>query len=253
MLENITVTGIADIKRVWSEKGRDFSMTCRSSYGISLCECGEIVYHHKGNDIVSDKAHAILLPQGSTYTLTGTSDGWFPLVNFYAAPDFSCDSFVLFPLADYERCIGIFKRLQTQSFVPRGRAGTMALLYQLFEQIELPDPKLTKPLTRAMDYLSSHLCDFSLCEADLSNAAGISAVWLRKLFSENYGISPKQMILQRRLQIAQRLLTEENISVTEVAEKSGFSDIYHFSRFFSERTGFTPTKYRKISREAQFL
>ena len=45
---------------------------------------------------------------------------------------------------------------------------------------------------------------------------------------------------------------KEDISVTEISNKCGFSSISYFSRIFKKETGVTPLKYRKINKKAFF-
>ena len=253
VLDAVTVTGLNGIRRVWSPKGKKYTMENRRWYGISLCECGEIIYRHAGGETVSDACHAVLLPRGGSYRLEGTADGWFPMIDFSCTPDFQCDRITAFPLANPERCFRLFRQLQAQSLRPNGHAGMMALFYQLLEQIDHPEQQDETPMARAIACMDAHIGDSELSEAMLCRAAGVSGVWLRRLFTDNCGIPPKQMILQRRLQMAQRLLAEENDSVAEIALQCGFSDIYHFSRFFRQRTGMPPSRYRRITRETQII
>ena len=51
---------------------------------------------------------------------------------------------------------------------------------------------------------------------------------------------------------SQRLLTE-GISVLEVSQELGFSDVAHFSRFFGNRTGVAPSRWRDHVERAQNL
>ncbi|MBR4034234.1 MAG: helix-turn-helix domain-containing protein, partial [Clostridia bacterium] len=69
--------------------------------------------------------------------------------------------------------------------------------------------------------------------------------YLYKVFKNNVAISPKQYILQSKLLQAQLLLKESDLSISEVGDAVGFSDVLAFSRFFSSRTGCSPTDYRK--------
>lgn len=81
----------------------------------------------------------------------------------------------------------------------------------------------------------------------LSDILFISSDYLRHLFKEVTHDSPIQYILQIRMQNAQKLLSTTDLPVYEVAEKSGFTDCFHFSRMFKKATGFTPTQFRKKS------
>ena len=66
----------------------------------------------------------------------------------------------------------------------------------------------------------------------------------KKLFARYLGQSPRQYLLQRRLDIARILLRNPNIPIGKVAENCGFSSIYHFSRAFHTAEGCSPSDYR---------
>lgn len=55
---------------------------------------------------------------------------------------------------------------------------------------------------------------------------------------------------QIRINAAKELLFEENIPVAEVAELCGFVNASHFTRYFKEKTGYTPAAFRRLYRQA---
>ena len=66
----------------------------------------------------------------------------------------------------------------------------------------------------------------------------------RKLFKSTYGISPNQYHLNLRLDKAKDLLTTSNLSITEVADQTGFDSIFYFSKVFKKKTGHSPKTFR---------
>lgn len=83
-----------------------------------------------------------------------------------------------------------------------------------------------------------------LTVAALCGKLGVSQPYLYRVFQKNLGVSPKQYILQLRLDQSRLLLRQTRLSVTQVASSVGFSDRLSFSRFFSAREGCSPTDYR---------
>ena len=81
-LSAITVTELIDAVTVPSAKGRHFKMNCRKSFALSFCISGKITYYHRGQEFISDRDHAVLLPRGAAYTLYGNEAGFFPLMDF---------------------------------------------------------------------------------------------------------------------------------------------------------------------------
>lgn len=73
---------------------------------------------------------------------------------------------------------------------------------------------------------------------------GITTARLHLICQRMAGISPKQLILERLLQEAKRLLIHSQLSANEVCFILGFKDPSYFSRFFNRHTGFTTKDYR---------
>lgn len=74
---------------------------------------------------------------------------------------------------------------------------------------------------------------------------GISQPYLYKIFTAEYGISPRQYITRVRITEAKRLLSEGGISVSEAARAVGFEDALAFTRCFRKYEGICPTRYKK--------
>ena len=78
----------------------------------------------------------------------------------------------------------------------------------------------------------------------LADMAGFSPDYFRKLFIKEYGLPPKEYLLQRRLSEADALLKSSELSVSAVATQVGFSDVSQFSRFYKERRGVAPSRLK---------
>lgn len=82
----------------------------------------------------------------------------------------------------------------------------------------------------------------------LGRISGYSGEYFRHLFTEEFGISPQQYIVKKRLDHARRLLENTDIKCTEIAGMSGFSDSGQLTKMFSAAYGVTPLKYRRKMR-----
>lgn len=89
------------------------------------------------------------------------------------------------------------------------------------------------------DWLSDH----SLSE--LAEKLGITDRHLRRSFAAEYGVSPVQFLQTRRLLLAKNLLTDTNLSITEVAMATGFGSIRRFNDLFKKQYRLTPSSFRK--------
>jgi len=59
------------------------------------------------------------------------------------------------------------------------------------------------------------------------------------------GISPKQYLLNYRMNVALSLMHKNNISVSAAAYSVGYTDVCNFSKMFKKTFGISPSKYVK--------
>lgn len=88
-------------------------------------------------------------------------------------------------------------------------------------------------------------------EIDLEEAArqaDLSPFHFLRLFANVLGVTPHQYLVRSRLRHAARLLTDDDIAVTEIAYDVGFGDLSNFVRTFHRAAGVSPTKFRAASR-----
>ncbi|MBE8168324.1 MAG: DNA-3-methyladenine glycosylase 2 family protein [Shewanella sp.] len=86
---------------------------------------------------------------------------------------------------------------------------------------------------------------------DLSDRLGISSRYLRKLFQDQFGTSPKQFMQYQQLLFAKTLLHQTQLNITDVALISGFHSIRNFNQIFKQKLLLTPSQFRKDSFETR--
>lgn len=65
-------------------------------------------------------------------------------------------------------------------------------------------------------------------------------------YKEFFHISPKADLISARVDRAKYMLTNEALSITEVSELVGYSNVFHFIRQFKSITGYSPGKWKNL-------
>ena len=79
----------------------------------------------------------------------------------------------------------------------------------------------------------------------LSEKYHFSYSYLSAIFTEKFGINFSKYLKKVRISKAKLFLTETRLTLTEICEKVGYTELGYFSRVFKEETGMTPSQYRK--------
>ena len=106
---------------------------------------------------------------------------------------------------------------------------------------------LCRPQIRCAKQLIDDAPDLPWSLSELANAAGLSRYQLIRGFARELGLTPHSYIVQRRLEIARRLVRAGR-ALAEVALTTGFSDQSHLTRQFLRQYGVTPHQYRLATR-----
>lgn len=81
--------------------------------------------------------------------------------------------------------------------------------------------------------------------ASLARQAKCSPDHLTRMFRKVTGTSPSRFVVEARIDRARQLLTETDLNVSQIATALGYSNVYFFSRQFSQEAGASPTQYRQ--------
>ncbi|MDR6969448.1 AraC-like DNA-binding protein [Flavobacterium arsenatis] len=73
--------------------------------------------------------------------------------------------------------------------------------------------------------------------------------YLSDLFSSIEGKSIEQFFIIQRIEKVKELLVYDQLSLTEIAYKTGFSSVHHLSAQFKKVTGLSPSLFKKIGNE----
>ena len=101
---------------------------------------------------------------------------------------------------------------------------------------------------RYVDIMQRYICSqFSkkICLQDVAKSAHISKSHASYIFRKETGISINRYILDVRMQRAVKMLRYTGKSISEIAAKTGFPDIYYFSRAFKREMNLSPSEFRE--------
>lgn len=123
-----------------------------------------------------------------------------------------------------------------------------AILYEIFalcyQQNAKPKHHPSK-LQVAVEYMHHNCTRHDLTIGEIAKKIYISEVYFRKLFQQEFNISPQKYLIKLRLQTAVALMNTGHYSLKEVAALSGYGDYKYFSVEFKRFYEYSPSEYLK--------
>lgn len=95
---------------------------------------------------------------------------------------------------------------------------------------------------KAIGYIKSNY-GYPIQISDLARHIGIDRTYLYRIFSASESMSPKQYLMQVRINAAKKMLLAGTYTVSETALSCGFSDSASFCGRFKRCTGMTPKEF----------
>ncbi|UUZ80321.1 AraC family transcriptional regulator [Paenibacillus sp. P26] len=117
-------------------------------------------------------------------------------------------------------------------------------------QINIPSSPAADKIRAAANYVRSHSSEpFTLEQA--AALAGYSTHYFSRKFSQTFGMSFPEFLLESRSLHAKRLLASTGLSVKLIALETGFSQTSYFSACFRRLEGMTPLEFRNIHKSSE--
>lgn len=225
-------------------------MQCRRSHGFIIKLQGTTEYCAGEKTWLLEAGQILFVPKGSSYFIREVEPGYSYVVNF------DCDhtpAMFRLPVS-----AGMDITQPAEKLYNNWRKGNpytaAAELYRLLDKTSAKpyvSPTEKQLLEPVLTYLQQHLTDPELDISTLAPLAGVSEVYLRRIFKKQHGVSPAGFVIRQRLQLAKQLL-KENRTVAQVAAGVGYRDPLYFSRLFKKQLGVSPTEYRSKHQDDLF-
>ena len=167
------------------------------------------------------------------------------------------DAVIDIPEGLREKVINLFEELiaENETINPLGVDLVKALMLQLFIQvarlkIEVPDavaPSYNYTLLRSFQKLIEKNYMQLRLPKQYAELLYITPNHLNALCNDVLGISAGEVIRNRIVLEAKRLLINHEMTVLEIANHLNFADNSYFTKFFKKQEGITPEEFRKKS------
>lgn len=110
---------------------------------------------------------------------------------------------------------------------------------------DIPPGTTTNAISIVVDYIDKNY-QRPLTLQELSTLVHFSPSYLSKLFHQTKGLTIKAYLNQKRLENAEYLLKNSELTIQEVSQHCGFTNVSHFNRVFKQHTGTPPLEFRHL-------
>ena len=121
-----------------------------------------------------------------------------------------------------------FTRLHTHSIHTDAKGNLESREISIRPALKIIDENISAPLR----------------EEELANACQYSPTYFSRLFHSIMGVTLKQYIIKKRLDLACGLLRSDREKIATIANSTGFKDVSYFSRVFKKHIGCSPGEFR---------
>ncbi len=224
----------------------------RPYHGLVCQISGEKRYiFDSGRSMTVREGDVFYLPKASNYRVANIVSGDCIAVNFELFDrSVTYESFVLAP-SNFEQYRQKFTKLD-ESWTTK-KTGfqnkCLSLIYGIIYDIQREmDKSYTAPDTKrivqtAFEYINQNISNHCLTVEDVADHLNITPEYLRRLFKNEYGISPRQFIIRTRMKNAAELILSDEFSISEISRMCGYDSESYFSTEFKHFYGIQPSQY----------
>ena len=159
---------------------------------------------------------------------------------------------VFFEIGLHDSIHSLFNQIfdEVRSQRPLYQLKTCALILSLVAEVLTRERRKEQPnyyekIVAKAKYLMESNVYSAINLPGISDQLGISTSRLNEIFKTYTSMTPYQYYIHIKIHKAESLLEQEDIPVKEAAFRMGFEDQYYFSRLFKNKTGVSPSDWKK--------
>lgn len=146
-----------------------------------------------------------------------------------------------------EMFLGIFSEFRKpKSHMNMRTSAKMIIILSELSDAFTPDTssKITDKSDEIIEYIHEN-CTKDLTNGDIAKFFNFHPQHINKIVKRKTGYPMHKYVIMRRISKAIDLLETSKMPIAEIADKIGFQNVCHFSRYFKEFMGTSPRSYRK--------
>ena len=231
----------------------DYPMKNKGRYhcGMIYTIKGTEIYHFVDKTIHACPGSVLIIPKNEIYQIDFSGEESVAVtIDFEVANDFSFRPLII-KLKENNNMKTLFNdMLKEWKFKsPKQSAALKSLFYKIISFLILEESTFSNSenytkIASAIEYLHNHFLDPEFRIENAATASGISKRYFEKLFFAEFKMTPRDYVISQKIHLAKEMLHSEKSSVTHVALSLGYTDIYHFSKIFKIKTGYSPREYK---------
>lgn len=252
---DVTVEAVFRVLESFMRKGRVYrQQTGRTLSCFVYVLAGSAKYHFNDRTFIAREGDLISIIQNDTYYLEALTETYHYIFINYRVVKEDLQKFhnEIYRFKNQKVLRLAFERLNTLWICKEFgyQLECKSVLYTIIQQVMRHEcfgntyNKNYNKIKEAVDYLSRHYTDKDFKITQMMEFTDLSAGHFRRLFKEAFSTSPGDYLNVLRVERAKDLLANKQLSISDVAEQSGYSSVYYFSKIFKIKAGETPSQYR---------
>ena len=244
VFENLRVEKVRSVLR-YRPNIKKWSAKNRKDHIIGIQLCGSALHDFGYQEFVLSRNCIFFFNRRDDYQVEVVEFGEAFSIHFSTYGEIDTDSFCI-PIANTSELEAVLRRAE----MAKGAGDELKLLslvYQLCAEVERIRQKTYFPkdarMFAAKGYMDIHFKNSDCLSAAIAQS-GLSSRRFDDLFKSNFDTTPNRYITVRRIEYAKSMLETKSLTVTEIAERCGFSDVYYFSKVFKQICGIPPSKWK---------
>ena len=184
--------------------------------------------------------YIVLGVDGIELSISGTSNGQFCILDHFESLD----------MASCLRNILREMEMKQPGYEDVCQAFMEILIIRLMRSTGLSLPSETSAVSTNRQcaavrrYIDLHFKE-ALTLEQLAEEGHMNKFYLSHAFKREYGVSPINYMISRRIEESKYLLAETDLSLSQIAQLLGFSSLSYFSQVFHRTQNISPKEYRQ--------
>ncbi|MBQ8185880.1 MAG: AraC family transcriptional regulator [Clostridia bacterium] len=176
----------------------------------------------------------------------GMSDDYLTYINAHLGHVFSLHNRVLYETE--EHMDAIFRETDGTGLpdYPTVSSNIYSILTSFLSQKNSVGPaqKSAAAIHRAAAYIAENYAR-NITTQEIADAVYLSRSYMSEMFAKTYGMAPHEYLIMYRLSHVKDDLINTQRSLSDIAESSGFQNVFALSRVFKQKFGISPSEYRR--------